>query len=353
MKKYDVFISSKSEDYKYARDIYSFLVGNGANVFFADEELKNIGSSEYSEAIDRAIEDSTHMIVFASELEFLNSTWVKYEWRTFADEIKSGRKKGNIVTILKNVQIDFVPIALRNHQSFEYTSYQDTLLNYVTNDNFNNKTDTAKCPYRKKRSYRCYTLISLSSLILSFVFSFFIIQTNIIVIDDSAKLKYIETEKLKQEERIETQIKEINRRIHYFAGRMDSAYFVARRCSKSLAGTQFKEIMEMDGTLEYDDSKENFNVAIYPLEIDQSLIDYVECAKIYNNGFEVVDSLLDIRDSIKKQVINMHFSNMDLIKAKLKIVICDISLLIRYLAIILVFFILSLFVINKIIRLYE
>lgn len=354
MKKYDVFISSKSEDYAYAREIYTFLMSNGANVFFADEELKNIGSSEYSEAIDRAIEDSTHMIVFASELAFLNSTWVKYEWRTFTDEIKSGRKNGNIVTVLKDIQIDSVPIALRNHQSFEYANYQDTLLNYITNDNLNNKTDTVKCHYSKKRSYRCYALISLFSLSLSFVFSLILLQTDLIVKDNSAELKYTETAKHIHKVKIETQIKEINQKIHYFAGRMDSAYFVARRCSKSLADTQIKELTEMDGTLEYDDdSKENYTIALYPLEIDQSLIDYVECAKVYNNGFQVIDSLETIRDAIKKQKMNEQYNNTDLIKTKLIIISSDISLLFRCLVIFLLVFLLSFFVTIKIIHLHE
>ena len=64
MKQYDVFISSKSEDYEYAREIYTFLINNGISVFFADEELKNNGSSEYSESIDQAIDASTQMMVF-------------------------------------------------------------------------------------------------------------------------------------------------------------------------------------------------------------------------------------------------------------------------------------------------
>ena len=65
MKKYNVFISSKSEDYPLAREIYSFLTKNGLSVFFADIELQKIGKADYSVAIDEALDESEHMVVVA------------------------------------------------------------------------------------------------------------------------------------------------------------------------------------------------------------------------------------------------------------------------------------------------
>ena len=41
-KKYDVFISSKSEDYPIAERVYDFLVANGLSVFLASKELEKI-----------------------------------------------------------------------------------------------------------------------------------------------------------------------------------------------------------------------------------------------------------------------------------------------------------------------
>ena len=55
-KKYDVFISSKSEDYPIAEKVYDFLVANGLTVFLASTELSRIGEAEYSEAVDAAID---------------------------------------------------------------------------------------------------------------------------------------------------------------------------------------------------------------------------------------------------------------------------------------------------------
>lgn len=62
-KKYDVFISSKSEDYPIAEKVYDFLVDNGLTVFLASRELRRIGEAEYSEAVDAAIDGSHHMVI--------------------------------------------------------------------------------------------------------------------------------------------------------------------------------------------------------------------------------------------------------------------------------------------------
>ena len=68
-KKYDVFISSKSEDYPIAERVYDFLVANGLSVFLASKELEKIGKDDYSEAIDDALNVTHHMIVVASSIE--------------------------------------------------------------------------------------------------------------------------------------------------------------------------------------------------------------------------------------------------------------------------------------------
>lgn len=127
MNKYDVFISCKSEDYHYAVPIYYFLTTNGLKVFLADVELRAKGRDVYGEIIDAALESAEHLVVFASKAEYVESTYVKSEWRTFVEEKRSGRKEGNIITILKGVQIANLPIALRSFQSFKYAEYKDSL----------------------------------------------------------------------------------------------------------------------------------------------------------------------------------------------------------------------------------
>lgn len=349
MKQYNVFISSKSEDYEYAREIYTFLVDNGISVFFADEELKNNGSSEYSESIDQAIDASPHMIVFASKIDYINSTWVKSEWRAFTNEIRSGRKKGNVITILKDIQANSLPLVLRNYQSFSYANYQESILSYIANNNELNSPPPNSRTTKAYAKIKRHAALVVSSIVAIGVFVT-LLYTNIIISESEAKQQYTSQQESAQKELKASQISVINQKIRYIGGRMDSAYSVARRCSKTLAETHFEELVEMEeGTLEYkDEAKKDFMVALYPLEIDPSLIDYIECAKIYNDGFEAIDSLLLLKDQVSSQKTNIQFNDNSLVKIKLEMIFSKFSSAFVFLLIVLLSFCISLFTIKKI-----
>ena len=155
-KKYDVFISSKSEDYPVAEKVYDFLVDNGLSVFLASRELQIIGEAEYSEAVDDAIDATHHMIVVTTSIEHLTSKWVKHEWTTFANDLRSNYKEGNLLTILgPNVQLKDLPTALRHKQSFGIESYKGTILNYLCK---NQKTVSlqSSSDYVLKAEKKCY-----------------------------------------------------------------------------------------------------------------------------------------------------------------------------------------------------
>lgn len=128
---YDVFISCKSEDYKYAEEIYQFLTDNGIHTFLASKELRNIGDTEYRRAISKAMKSAYHMIVFASKAEYIDSTWVYYEWDMFVNAMLKGFKKGQIMTILKGIQVDEINMDLWKYESFTIESYKEKLLSYV------------------------------------------------------------------------------------------------------------------------------------------------------------------------------------------------------------------------------
>ena len=138
---YDVFISCKSEDYTFAEEIFNFLKENNINAFLASQELRQIGESEYRRAISEAIMFSYHMIVFASNAEYINSRWVYYEWDMFVNAKLKGRKEGQIVTILKDVKVDNINFALWKYESFSFDNYKNGLLPYV---------ETAKSKERKE-----------------------------------------------------------------------------------------------------------------------------------------------------------------------------------------------------------
>ncbi len=128
---YDVFISCKSEDYKYAEEIYEFLEANGIHTFLASKELRKIGRSLYREAIDDAIDSSYHLIVFSSKSDYVSSDWVKYEWDFFLTLQLSEKRPGQMITILKDVNIKELPKTFLRCQSFFYSSFREDLLRYV------------------------------------------------------------------------------------------------------------------------------------------------------------------------------------------------------------------------------
>lgn len=149
-KKYDVFISSKSEDYPIAEKVYDFLVANGLTVFLASRELNHIGEAEYSEAVDSAIDATHHMIVVTTSIDNIKSKWVKHEWTTFANELRSNYKEGNLLTILgSNVQLKDLPITLRHKQSFSVKSYKENILDYLYKDK--RFDDTARAEQERLR----------------------------------------------------------------------------------------------------------------------------------------------------------------------------------------------------------
>lgn len=128
---YDVFISCKSEDYIYAEEIYNFLRDNGFNVFLANKELRGLSDSEYRRAISQALKSTYHLIVFASKPEYVDSTWVYYEWDWFLVAKLKGKKSGQLLSILKDVSIDDVNADLWKYESKTFLDYKDSLLSYV------------------------------------------------------------------------------------------------------------------------------------------------------------------------------------------------------------------------------
>ncbi|MBR5333951.1 MAG: ribosomal protein L7/L12 [Alistipes sp.] len=128
---YDVFISCKSEDYKYAEEIYDFLTANGIYTFLASKELRKLGDSEYRKAISKALGSASHMIIFASKKEYIDSTWVYYEWDWFITAMLKGFKQGQILTILKDVKVNDINQDLWKYESFLFASYKEVLLSYV------------------------------------------------------------------------------------------------------------------------------------------------------------------------------------------------------------------------------
>lgn len=150
---YDVFISCKSEDYTLGYAIYEFLIENGVRAFFADQELRKLGFADYGKVIDNALDGAKHLIVVASNADFTKdkcSPYVYYEWKTFSEEKRSGRKTGNIMTVVTDKSIvKSLPIALRNVQSFAFDEYKQVYY-YVIGDM---QPDPKPTPFRRIKNF--------------------------------------------------------------------------------------------------------------------------------------------------------------------------------------------------------
>ena len=131
---YDVFLSYKSEDEILAKKVYDYLTQSGKEVFFAKETLPQLGESEYEEMIFEAIDRSRHMILIGSNPDYLKTSWVKDEWSTFNNEIREGRKKGNLILLLADdIAGDKgrLPGQLRQKEIVKMSEFRSRLLAYL------------------------------------------------------------------------------------------------------------------------------------------------------------------------------------------------------------------------------
>ena len=121
---YDIFLSKNTKDLTEARRVVDLLKSYGLKVFESTQELSNIGKTDYASSIDKALENSRHIIILCSKNEFgtgegSDSLWVYYEWSSFRNEILSKRKEGNIAVVLSGgISISSVAFGLRKYEYF-------------------------------------------------------------------------------------------------------------------------------------------------------------------------------------------------------------------------------------------
>lgn len=124
---YEVFVSCKqtgstgarTRDSRIAEHLEHALETRGIPTFRADSALQQLGRPDYSKAIGEALEQARVLVVVGTSAENVASEWVRYEWDTFLNEVRSQRKRGQLVTVLESMSISQLPIELRQWQSFE------------------------------------------------------------------------------------------------------------------------------------------------------------------------------------------------------------------------------------------
>ncbi len=139
--KYDVFISFKNEDSDLAEKIYEYCHKRIKQPFWSKKSLPRLSKSEYSKAIDMALENSKHFVVVLSDLKYLDAEWIKYEMDVFNNEIKEGRKKAsNFIIVATDDVYDHIiksnktvlDIAYRRYQIIKMSEYEETLAQYIS-----------------------------------------------------------------------------------------------------------------------------------------------------------------------------------------------------------------------------
>ena len=140
--KYEIFISFKhtdiygefTQDFEIAKNLYSALTEMGYSVFFSENTLEQIGSSQYKNDIDEALDSVRILIVILTKAEYATAQWVQYEWDSFYNDYLSGvRPDSRLFTLTSNVLPAQLPRTLRNVQNFDYSEGTTKLFNYIKN----------------------------------------------------------------------------------------------------------------------------------------------------------------------------------------------------------------------------
>ena len=108
-KPYDVFICYKDSDLAKgidrtkdsyaAQELYTLLTGMGLRVFYSRVSLRDKIGEKYEPYIFHALSTAQVMIVYGSDPEYINSTWMKNEWMRYAKQIREGKKKPNSLLV--------------------------------------------------------------------------------------------------------------------------------------------------------------------------------------------------------------------------------------------------------------
>ena len=117
---YDVFLSFASEDRELAKKVYEYLHKKASKrVFFSDETQHQ---AEFGREIDDALDSAGCLIVVGSSVDHLMKGWVDYEWRSFHEDILSGKKPKHVqlLSFISGVSPLDLPGPLRHRKAIVF-----------------------------------------------------------------------------------------------------------------------------------------------------------------------------------------------------------------------------------------
>ena len=150
----EVFISFKNSDFSgnptrdsvIAKNLYEELASRKVAVFYSNSSLLTLGQSVYKKSIDEALETTKVLVVVSTDVNFLMSEWVKYEWESFHQDILSGMKKqAQIVPYFGDFSREQIPRSLRDFQTFHVDTHTvSAVADFVQNILANLQNEQAK-----------------------------------------------------------------------------------------------------------------------------------------------------------------------------------------------------------------
>jgi len=160
---YDIFISYKDSDIEHgiertedsynALELYNHLARQGYNVFYSKESLRDKVGEKYEPYIYHALQTAKVMIIYASSVDYVNSTWVKNEWHRYIKQISRGEKKeGSLLVVCDGFSPNELPTILSSKQCLDgksknlYIDIDDYLKRL-----YSTKATEEKAPASKKK----------------------------------------------------------------------------------------------------------------------------------------------------------------------------------------------------------
>lgn len=123
----NVFISFKNSDENgetadkaIAETLYEKFKARGIKAFYSNITLMERGEADYTDVIEEALDAANVLILLATKAEYIESKWVKHEWRTFQNELIADeeKKRALVPVISTDIGRTQLPIAIRNNQLF-------------------------------------------------------------------------------------------------------------------------------------------------------------------------------------------------------------------------------------------
>lgn len=119
---YQVFISCTSKLGSIEQGLAALLKSHGYKVFSTADSNFQKTEIQYANTIDLALESSKALIVIGTEPGHFDSGWIGYEWRSFLNEIRSGRKppETKLLSLVGHMNVNELPHSLRSQQVVKF-----------------------------------------------------------------------------------------------------------------------------------------------------------------------------------------------------------------------------------------